>query len=126
LSIVLDAGALIAIERGSRAIDVVLKREMFAPRLPTTHGGIVGQVWRSGSSRQARLAKALTAIRVQPLDEALGRRAGSLLARARRSDVIDAALVLLARDGDIILTSDPEDLEPLAEAAGLHVDIIAV
>jgi hypothetical protein len=99
---------------------------MFAPRMPITHGGIVGQVWRSGSSRQARLAKALTGIRVEALDEALGRRAGSLLARARRSDVIDAALVLLAQDGDIILTSDPEDLEPLAAAADIHVDIIAV
>jgi hypothetical protein len=126
VSILLDVGALIAIERGSRDVHVVLKREMFAPRMPITHGGIVGQVWRSGSSRQARLAKALTGIRVEALDEALGRRAGSLLARARRSDVIDAALVLLAQDGDIILTSDPEDLEPLAAAADIHVDIIAV
>jgi hypothetical protein len=33
---------------------------------------------------------------VRPLDEALGRAAGELLALARRHDVIDAALVLLA------------------------------
>jgi hypothetical protein len=56
----------------------------------------------------------------------LGRRAGALLARARKSDVIDAALVLLAADGDYILTSDPEDLEPLALAAGLQIEIIRV
>jgi hypothetical protein len=39
-------------------------------------------------------------------------------------DVIDAALVLLAEDGDLLLTSDPDDLEPLARTAGLHVDIV--
>ena len=74
--------------------------------------------------RQALLVKALAGIDVRPLDEALGRAAGELLARARRRDVIDAALVLLARDGDHILTSDANDLEPLARASGHHVEII--
>jgi hypothetical protein len=40
--------------------------------------------------------------------------------------VIDAALVLLADDGDVILTSDPDDIEPLAVAANLDVEIVAV
>jgi len=52
--------------------------------------------------------------------------AGALLGRARRSDVIDAAVVLLAADGDSILTSDAEDLELLAEKAGVHVDLVPV
>jgi hypothetical protein len=42
------------------------------------------------------------------------------------ADVVDAAVVLLAQDGDFILTSDPHDLEPLASAAALHVDIVPV
>lgn len=42
------------------------------------------------------------------------------------NDVVDAALVLLASDGDLVLTSDPADLTPLAAAAGLHIDIAAV
>ena len=63
---------------------------------------------------------------VRALDVVLGRRAGALLARAGTSDVIDAAVVLLASDGDWILTSDPDDLEPLVEAAGLLVDVIPV
>jgi hypothetical protein len=42
------------------------------------------------------------------------------------NDVLDAALVLLAVDGDFLLTSDANDLEPLAAAAGLHIDIIPV
>jgi len=49
-----------------------------------------------------------------------------LLGRARMKDVVDAALVLLAVDGDMILTSAPDDLAALADAAGLHVDLVAV
>jgi hypothetical protein len=84
----------------------------------------VGQAWRSGGPRQALLAKAIAAIDVRPLDEGLGRAAGELLARAGASDVIDAALVLLAYDGDDIVTSDGEDLEPLAAHLGRHVEIL--
>jgi hypothetical protein len=61
---------------------------------------------------------------VRPLDDALGRAAGELLTVTRRRDVIDAVLVLLARDDDHIITSDPDDLEPLARAAGRHVEIV--
>jgi len=38
--------------------------------------------------------------------------------------VIDTALVLLARDGDQIITSDLEDLEHLAQVARRHVELI--
>ena len=64
------------------------------------------------------------AIAVRPLDEVLGKRAGQLLARAKKIDVIDAALVLLASDGDTIVTSDAGDLGALARAAGRLVDLI--
>jgi hypothetical protein len=40
--------------------------------------------------------------------------------------VIDVALVLLAADEDWLLTSDPGDIEVLAAAAGLHVEIVPV
>jgi hypothetical protein len=56
----------------------------------------------------------------------LGRRAGVLLARSGQSDAVDATVVCLAGDGDDILTSDPGDLRALAEAAGIHVDLIPV
>lgn len=49
-----------------------------------------------------------------------------LLGRARKSDVIDAAVVLLASDGDIVLTSDPRELKALADAAGIHADLVLV
>jgi hypothetical protein len=126
MSLVLDAGALMAVERGNRDTVALLNRELQAGRVPITHGGIVGQVWRGGSGRQAYLARLLPALDIVGLDDLLGRRAGVLLGRAKKRDVVDAALVLLASDEDWLLTSDPGDLEPLARAAGLDVEIVPV
>jgi hypothetical protein len=126
VTLVLDAGALIAVQRSDRDTLALIKIELLAGRPPRTHGGIVGQVWRDARGRQASLARLLSGVDIQPLDAGLGRRAGVLLGRARRSDVVGAALVLLASDSDMILTSDPRDLRPLAAAAGLQVDLVEV
>ena len=125
MSLVLDAGALIAVERNDRDTVALIKHELLSRRTPITHGGIVGEVWRDGA-RQARLARLLPALEVVALDAKLGRRVGVLLGRTRRDDVNDAALVLLAEDGDFLITSDPDDLEPLSHATGVHVDIVPV
>jgi hypothetical protein len=124
VSLVLDAGALVAVERGERDVLALIKQELRAGRAPRTHGGVVGQVWRGGTGRQAVLARLLPGLDVVPIDVELGRRAGVLLGQAKRADVIDAAVVLLAADGDIILTSDPEDLRALAVAARADVDLV--
>jgi len=126
MSLVLDSGALIALEKNDRVMWRRLKAALLANSVPVSHGGIVGQTWRGGGPRQALLARALDGIDVRPLDESLGRAAGDLLARAGRADVIDAALVLLADDGDDIVTSDPEDIEPLAARLGRHVELLRV
>ncbi len=124
--LVLDAGALVAVERGDRNVIALIKRERLAGRTPVTHGGIVGQVWRGGSGRQATLARLLPALEVSPLDDDMGRRAGVLLGNAGTRDVIDAAVVLLARDDDEILTSDPNDLRRLARVAGIAAFVVKV
>ncbi len=126
MSLVLDAGALVAIERLDRSVVALLKRELLAGRAPLTHGGVVGQVWRGGNGRQANLARLLRGVEVRSLDGALGHRAGELLGLAGEVDVIDAAVALLALDGDLILTSDPGDLAALVAAAGTHADIVPV
>jgi hypothetical protein len=123
---ILDSGALIAVERNDRAMWRRLKAAWQADSVPVTHGGVVGQVWRKGGPRQALLAKALAGMDVCALDDRLGRAAGALLARARGNDVIDAALVLLARDGDEIVTSDARDLAPLARLTGSHIEMVHV
>lgn len=122
MTLVLDAGAFIAIEAGDRRLLALINRERLAGRPPRTHGGIVGQVWRGGA-RQARLAFVLGGVEVVSVDEHLGRRAGVLLAAAGSSDVVDAALVVLCADGDELVTSDPDDLLVLAVAAGTHVEL---
>jgi hypothetical protein len=121
--IVLDAGALIALERGDRAMWRRFKAALLAQSVPLTHAGIVGQVWRGGP-RQALLARALDGVDVRSIDLPLGRAAGELLGRTDTSDVMDAAVMLLAQDGDDIVTSDADDLRPLALASGRHVDLV--
>ena len=124
MKLVLDSGALIALERNDRAMWTRLKAARLAGDVPVSHGGVVGQAWRGRGPRQALLAKALSGVDVRSLDDACGRAAGELLALARRSDVVDAALVLLAEDGDRIVTSDPSDIEPLARSSGRDVEIV--
>jgi hypothetical protein len=123
LTLILDSGALIALERNDRGMWRRLKGAEVDGDLPVTHAGVLGQVWR-GTPRQARLAQALDGIDVRPLDPLLGRRAGELLRVAGTSDVIDAAVVLLANDGDEIVTVDFRDFEQLASAIALHVELI--
>jgi hypothetical protein len=123
MSLVLDAGALIALDRNERPMWIRLKAAQIDGALPRTHAGVLGQVWRGGP-RQARLARALEGIDVRSLDQAAGRSAGRLLAAAGSSDVIDAAVVLLAEDGDEIVTADHGDLEQLAAASGRHVELV--
>ena len=123
MTTILDAGAFIALDRNDRSMWVRLKGLHLAGERPVTHGGVVGQVWRGGP-RQARLATALAGTDVRSLDERLGRAAGELLGSTRMSDVVDAALVVLAADGDEIITLDSDDLERLAVSAGRHVELI--
>lgn len=126
MKLVLDTGALIALERSDRAMWRRFKGAHLTGTIAVTHGAVVGQAWRAGGPRQALLAMALDGIDVRPLDDRLGRAAGALLATTRMSDVVDAALVLLAADDDHVVTSDPDDLAPLARAAGKHVELITV
>lgn len=120
--LVLDAGAFVAIERG----DVAMQRRVVAARLANTrlvtHGAIVGQVWRT--PKQVKLSLALRGVNVLPIDDGLGRRAGRLLALTRTRDVVDAALVALCEPGDVVVTSDPDDIAVLAEAAKLDIEIL--
>lgn len=119
--VVLDAGALIALERrDSRMLALAdeLHRMRRVGHLPA---GVVAQVWR-GSARQHAVARLLRsqAIRVDPLSEELGYRLGLLLARSGTSDVVDAHVALLGRLlGATVLTSDPDDLAAVDPALRL-------
>ena len=124
MSVILDAGALVALERNERAMWRRLKAARRSGTPPMTHGGVIAQVWRGGTGRQALLARALQAVEVVPLDVELGRWAGVLLARSGLADAIDAALAAMADHGDQIITSDPDDLAVLVAASTRRVDVV--
>ena len=115
---ILDAGFLIAIDRGeSTALSFLTAALQEGAALRTT-APVVAQVWRDGS-RQARLAKFLETVEVHDFTLADAHTVGGLLRRSQTSDVVDAHLVALAlRLDDSILTADPLDFSALSSHLG--------
>lgn len=124
-ALVLDAGALLAVDRGDRAMIARLQVAHRAGLELRSNAMVVAQVWRDRRGRQVSLARLLQAVDVRAVDPSDGRDAGTLLADTGTADAIDATVVLLAGPGDRILTSDPDDLTRLAEAAGNRAVIVA-
>jgi hypothetical protein len=123
MAVVLDAGALIAIDRADRRLLRLLDQVRQQGLDLRSSSAVVAQVWRDGAP-QARLSSMLRAVHEVPLDRPRSRAAGQLLALAERADVVDAAIVDVAEDGDLLVTSDPADLAHLAEARGLRISIV--
>lgn len=120
----LDAGALIALDRGDPRMIALLQRALAQGRAFRVPAGVVGQAWRDGRV-QVTLARFLRSeeVEVIPLDGEFARSCGELCGASHSSDIVDASVVILARQrGDAIITSDPNDLQRLDPAA----QIIAV
>jgi hypothetical protein len=115
----LDAGALIALDRGDGRMIALIRQALTEGRAFRVPAGVVGQAWRDGR-RQVALSRFLRGaeVRVVPLDERLSRAAGELCGATGTADVIDASVVLVARaHRDIIVTGDPSDLRRLDPSA---------
>lgn len=123
-ALVLDAGAFVAVERADRALIARLRVAQRHGVELRSNGIVVAQVWRDSQGRQALLARLLRAVDVRPVDDEAGRAAGVLIARAGTNDPIDATMVLAARCGDRIITSDPQDIQRLVTAAERSVAVI--
>lgn len=117
--VTLDTGALIALDRGERRMITLLDQALTARKAFRIPAGVVGQVWRDGRI-QATLARFLKAAEVEivPLDEHLSRSCGELCGATGTSDVIDASVVIVAKErNDVIVTSDADDLRQLDPTA---------
>ena len=121
-AVVLDAGALIAFERGDARMRALVREALAIGAPLTIPAGVLGQVWR-GAARQAPIRALLKGptTRVPALDEVLAEAAGVLCGRAGTSDVIDASVVLVARrERAVVVTSDVDDLRRLDAAIRLE------
>lgn len=109
----LDAGALIAFERGDRRL-IALARRALERGVPfVVPAGVIAQVWRDGR-RQARLARLLTSCEIEPLGDTDARATGQLLGIAGTTDVVDASVAVVARRRRLrVVTCDGDDLRRL-------------
>jgi hypothetical protein len=124
-AVILDAGALVAVDRDDRAMIARLRAAQQHGLELRTNAMVVAQVWRDRHGRQANLARLLGAVDVRAVSQRDGRDAGVLQAMAGTADAIDATVVLLAVPGDRILTSDPGDISLLATAAENRAVVVA-
>jgi predicted nucleic acid-binding protein len=112
VSLVLDAGALIALERRSPEVVAALSAAHRRGVMVLCPAGVLAQAWR-GDGRQARISLLLKhdLTVVLPLDELTSKRVGRLAARTGSSDVVDLSVALAAKDHNaVVLTSDPGDI----------------
>lgn len=118
MSVILDAGALVAIERRDRRLLANLL-EAQRRKLPVrTSSAVLAQVWRDGA-RQAGLTRQLPAIDQRPLDSDAAKQIGVLLALAGTPDVVDGHIAVLCKPGDVVFTSDPDDIRHLLTAQAI-------
>lgn len=126
MGVLYDTGALIAAERNDRRMWALHAGYLALEILPVVPAPVLVQAWRGGRG-QASLACLLKGCDVGDLTEITARSAGVLLGWADRSDVTDAVVVTQAVERrDTVVTSDPDDLAHLADAANAPLSVEVV
>jgi predicted nucleic acid-binding protein len=114
---ILDAGALIALERNDRAVWAALKLAALAGEDVAVPTAVLAQVWR-GRASQALLSQALQHCVLEPFD-AVAKAVGELCGKAGTADICDAHVAIAATvAGGTLYTSDTKDLRRLIAARG--------
>ncbi len=121
--LVLDTGALIALERRRHRAMLLRKRAQMERALVVVPGVCVGEWWRGRTDvREAILASVL----VEHTDDVLVKLAGEALASVPTATCIDAVVMATAaRHGGVVLTSDVGDMLDL-QMAFPSVRVLAV
>lgn len=131
MTLVLDTGALIQVDRGNRHVLSMIEAAFDRGEAVQVPAGVIGQAWRD-ASRQALLSRSLNRCDEVTLDGSMARASGQLCGRTGTSDVIDASTavaVLEATRGDVdvtLLTSDSRDMNVLLSALGIGVRLVSV
>lgn len=114
MSVVYDAGVLVAAQRDDREVWADHRVRLELGTVPSTTAPVVAQVSRS--VRQVQLRRFLRGCNVVAFSAEQSHEVGELLGRARSSDVVDAHVVVTAAAaGSTVITSDPGDLRTLSE-----------
>lgn len=114
MSVVYDAGVLVAAERNDRDVWADHRARLELGLIPRTSAPVVAQVSRS--PRQVQLRRMLRGCDIVGFVPEDSREVGALLGKASAADVVDAHLVVVAsRRQATVLTSDIEDLRHLAD-----------
>jgi predicted nucleic acid-binding protein len=108
----LDAGALIAAERGDRRIIALLERVLARGEVLAIPAGALAQAWRA-DPRQHRLHLLIgdENFEVVSLDRDEALRVGAMCARSEASDIVDVSVAACAvRRGHAVVTTDPNGI----------------
>ena len=120
--LVYDTGVLVAAERNDRRTWLLHQRAIAAGVVPVVPVVVLVQVWRGGPQHQ--MSRLLRGCATGGIDEQICRAAGVLCAKTGTSDAVDALVVVIAaRLGAAVATSDPDDIRRLAEAAGHQIPV---
>lgn len=125
MSVIYDAGALIAAERSDRDAWADHRVRLELGLVPVTTAPVVAQVSRSG--RQAQLRRFLRGCEVVPFSSDEAHDIGALAGRVGQTDVVDVHVVATAhrlRFG--VVTSDAGDLQPIADLLRPRVPLFTV
>ncbi len=125
MTAVLDAGALIAVDKRDRRVGAMLWLLQRDGIPVVTSAGVVAQVWRDGR-RQVNLARTLSGVNVSALDDLGARRVGELLRATRTGDLVDAHVALLAQPNGRVLTSDDNDIKALLRTRRVKAVVVHV
>lgn len=121
-TVLYDSGVLVSADKNERRTWAEHKARLEFGVLPVVPAPVVAQVSRS--ARQSQLRRFLAGCRVVAFGEQAAHEAGRLLGVTRTTDVVDAAVVVTARqEHAAIITSDPNDISRLAAPSGRGVKI---
>lgn len=111
IGLTFDAGALIALERRRQRMREIVEHALATDQPITVPADVVGQWWRGRTDLRDNI---LASVDVEPLTEALAKRAGEALATVAGATLVDAIVMASAATrGDVVYSSDVEGLERL-------------
>lgn len=111
IGLTFDTGALIALERRRQRMKAVFERALAREQRIVVPADVIAEWWRGQTTLRLSI---LASVDIEPLSEELAKVAGETLAAVRGSTLVDAIVMASAASrGDLVYSSDVEDLERL-------------